>query len=86
MAFLEIFGLAHVYDDDILAFLNLMAYFDGASCESHFVREELLRFGRIALDCFSHAVGLILVLAGIISCLWFEELTAPEAPPTETDS
>src|ERR1017187_8682817 len=33
----------------------------------------------IMLVCF-------LVLAGIISCLWFEELTAPEAPPTETDS
>jgi hypothetical protein len=46
----------------------------------------LLRFGRVALDCFSHTVGLFLVLAGIISCLWFEELTAPEAPPTETDS
>jgi hypothetical protein len=46
----------------------------------------LLRLGRVALDCFGHNVGLFLVLAGIISCLWFEELTAPEAPPTETDS
>jgi hypothetical protein len=54
VAFLEIFGLAHVYDDDIRAFLNLVAYFDGAGRESHFVREELFRLGRIALECFSH--------------------------------
>ena len=86
MAFLEIFRLPHVDDGHILSFLNLVAYFDGSRRESHFVREELLRFGRVALDCLSHAVGLFLVLAGIISCLWFEELTAPEAPPTETDS
>ena len=86
MALLEIFGLPHVDDDDILVFLNLVAYFDGSRRESHFVREELLRFGRVALDCFSHTVGLFLVLAGIISWLWFEELTAPQTPPTETDS
>jgi hypothetical protein len=54
VAFLEIFGFAHVYDDDILFFLNLAAYFDGAGRESHFVREELLRLGRVALECFSH--------------------------------
>jgi len=54
VAFLEIFGLAHVYDDNILFFLNLVAYFDGAGRESHFVREKLLRLGRVALECFSH--------------------------------
>jgi hypothetical protein len=54
VAFLEIFELAHVYDDDILFFLNPMAYFDGAGRESHFVREELLRLGRVALECFGH--------------------------------
>jgi hypothetical protein len=54
MAFLEIFGLAHVYDDDIRFFRNQVAYFDGAGRESHFVREELLRLGRVALECFSH--------------------------------
>jgi hypothetical protein len=31
-----------------------VAYFDGAGRESHFVREELLRLGRGALECFSH--------------------------------
>jgi hypothetical protein len=54
VAFLEIFGLAHVYDDDILFFLNLVADFDGAGGESHFVSEELPRLGRVALECFSH--------------------------------
>lgn len=54
MAFLEIFGFPHVYDGHILSFLNLVAYFDGSGRESHFVREELLRFGRVALDCFGH--------------------------------
>jgi len=54
VAFLEIFGLAHVYDDDIVFFLNPVAFFDGAGRESHFVSEELLRLGRVALECFSH--------------------------------
>jgi hypothetical protein len=62
MALLEIFRLPHVNDDHILSFLNLVAYFDGSGRESHFVREELLRLGRVALDCFSHTVGLFLVL------------------------
>jgi hypothetical protein len=54
MAFLEIFGLAHVYDDDIRFFRNQMGYFDGAGRESHFVGEELPGLGRVALECFSH--------------------------------
>jgi hypothetical protein len=54
VAFLEIFGLAHVYDDDILFFPDLAADFDGAGRESHFVREISLRLGRVALECFSH--------------------------------
>jgi len=54
VAFLEIFGLAHVYDDDVLFFPDPMADFDGAGRESHFVREELLRPGRVTLECFSH--------------------------------
>src|ERR1039457_6390038 len=54
VAFLEIFGFAHVYADDILFFLNLVAYFDRAGRECHFFREELLRLGRVALECFSH--------------------------------
>ena len=86
VALLLILRLPHVNDGHILSFFNLVAYFDGSRRESHFVREELLRFGRVAHDCFGHTVGLFLVLAGIISCLWFEELTAPEAPPTEKDS
>jgi hypothetical protein len=31
-----------------------VADFDGAGRESHFVREELLRLGRVAVECFSH--------------------------------
>jgi hypothetical protein len=31
-----------------------VADFDGAGGESHFVREELLRLGRVALEWFSH--------------------------------
>src|ERR1019366_3066762 len=54
VAFLKIFGLAHVYDDDILFFLNQVAYLDGAGGESHLVREELFRLRRVALECFSH--------------------------------
>ena len=56
MALLEILGLPHVDDDDILFFLNLVAYFDGSRRESHFFCEELLRFGRVVLDCFTHNV------------------------------
>jgi hypothetical protein len=52
--FLKIFGLARVYDDDILFFPDLAADFDGAGRESHFVREESLRLGRVALECISH--------------------------------
>jgi hypothetical protein len=59
VAFLEIFGLAHVDDDDILFFRDLVADFDGAGRESHFVREELLRLGRVALECFSHILPTI---------------------------
>jgi hypothetical protein len=50
VAFLKIFGLAHVHDDDIRFFPDLMAYFDGAGGESHFVGEELLAFAALPLN------------------------------------
>src|ERR1019366_1715235 len=54
MALLEVFSLPHVDDGHIFSLLNLVADFDGSRRKSHLVREELLRFGCVALDCLSH--------------------------------